>query len=70
MMKKTIYIEGMACVHCKNSVETALKNLSGVNTAVVDLDKKCAIIESETEIDNAVLTATVTEIGFEVEKIV
>ncbi len=69
-MKKTIYIEGMACVHCKNSVETALKNLKGVNTAVVDLDAKCAIIESDTVIDNAVLTAAVTDIGFDVEKII
>lgn len=69
-MKKTIYIEGMACVHCKNSVEAALKKLVGVVSAEVDLDAKCAIIESNIDIDDAVLTAAVTDIGFDVEKIV
>lgn len=69
-MKKTIYIEGMACIHCKNSVEEALKNLAGINTAVVDLDKKCVIIEGETDIDNSVLISIVTDIGFDVEKII
>ena len=69
-MKKRIYIEGMACVHCKNSVEELLKNLAEIKTAEVDLDKKCAIIESETDIDNAVLIAAITDIGFEVKKIV
>ncbi len=69
-MKKVIYVDGMACVHCKNSVETALKNLAAVKSAVVDLDKKCAIIEGDTDIDDAVLISAITDIGFDVEKIV
>lgn len=69
-MKKTIYIEGMACIHCKNSVEEALKKLIGVVSAEVDLDAKCAVIESDTDIDDEVLTAAIIDIGFDVEKII
>lgn len=69
-MKKTIYIEGMACVHCKNSVETALKNLAEDINVTVDLDAKCAIIEWESDIDDAVLISAITDIGFDVEKII
>ena len=40
-MKKTIYIEGMMCMHCAGRVEKALNDLPGV-TATVDLDGKLA----------------------------
>ena len=69
-MKKTIYIDGMACIHCKNSVEAALRVLDGVVSVSVNLDDKCAVIDTNTDIDDAVLTAAITDIGFDVEKII
>lgn len=69
-MQIRIYINGMACGHCKNSVETALKSLKEVQNAVVDLEEKCATVELNGEIDLKLLTDTITDIGFEVEKII
>ncbi len=69
-MQINIYINGMACVHCKNSVEAALKSLGAVQNAVVNLEEKCATVELNGEIDLKVLTDTITDIGFEVEKII
>lgn len=69
-MQIKIYINGMACVHCKNSVESALKSIDAVQNAVVDLEEKCAAVELNGEIDLKVLTDTITDIGFEVEKII
>lgn len=39
-MTKTLTIEGMSCNHCKGRVERALKELDGVESAVVDLEKR------------------------------
>ncbi|MFC2947051.1 copper chaperone CopZ [Virgibacillus sediminis] len=36
-METTLNVKGMTCGHCKMSVEGALKNLEGVNSAEVDL---------------------------------
>lgn len=33
-------VEGMTCMHCKASVEKAVKGLAGVQSAAVDLAKK------------------------------
>lgn len=44
MPETIIKIEGMSCAHCKAAVEKALKAVSGVETAVVDLEKKQAVV--------------------------
>ena len=44
-MQTKIYINGMACVHCKASVEKALCEIAGVNSAIVDLEQKCATVD-------------------------
>ena len=54
-MKKTIKVDGMHCNHCKMRVEKALKALSGVTSAVVNLEAKTAEIESASEIDDAAI---------------
>ena len=35
--EETLKVQGMSCNHCKMAVEKALKNLSGVTGAEVDL---------------------------------
>lgn len=44
MQETIIKIEGMSCGHCKAAVEKALKAVTGVETAVVDLEKKQAVV--------------------------
>ena len=68
-MKKTIFIEGMSCNHCKMRVENTLKELDGVTNAVVQLDKKLAEIDLSADITNQVLTEAIDDIGFDVTKI-
>ena len=38
MVEKTFNVKGMSCGHCKMAVENAVKALSGVNSAEVDLE--------------------------------
>ena len=59
----TVDIEGMACNHCKMSVEKGLGGLGGVTSAEVSLDdKNCKI----TTVDPATLPIekTITDLGF------
>lgn len=61
----TMKIEGMHCSHCKNNVEKALKNVSGVWTAFVNLGAKEAIIEhDDAKIED--LKEAVTSAGYQV----
>ena len=68
-MKKTISIEGMNCGHCTNSVEKALRALSGVRQVAVDLASKTAVVEADASVSDDVLTKTVTDAGFQVDGI-
>ena len=64
MQETIIKIEGMSCGHCKAAVEKALKAVAGVETAVVDLEKKQAVVTG-----NAVMGAmreAVEDAGYEV----
>ena len=64
MQETIIKIEGMSCGHCKAAVEKALKAVAGVETAVVALEKKQAVVTG-----NAVMEAmreAVEDAGYEV----
>jgi len=64
MQETIIKIEGMSCGHCKAAVEKALKAVAGVETAVVDLEKKQAVVTG-----NAAMQAmreAVEDAGYEV----
>ena len=45
MERITLNVEGMTCGHCQMSVANALKNVSGVKTAEVNLETNSAIVE-------------------------
>ena len=64
-----VYIEGMVCEHCKKSVEEALKKLPEIKKVEVDLNKKLAIIELHTQIEDRKIKQAIDDIGFEVVKI-
>lgn len=67
-MKKTIKIEGMTCSHCQARVEKALNGITGVN-AKVDLKKKAAVVNFDSDISDSVFKDAVTEAGYEVVSI-
>ena len=58
-------IDGMKCMHCKASVEKALKGVAGVTEAEVDLDAKTARIILDEEVADDALMAAVKDKGFE-----
>jgi copper ion binding protein len=65
-MKTTLKIEGMSCDHCVRHVSNALKGLTGVTSAEVDLKKKTAQVEHADGVSLDALKAAVSEAGYEV----
>ncbi len=68
-MQKIIKIEGMMCQHCVAHVTKALQGVEGVSSVGVNLKKKTATVEFSEAIADEILTAAVTEAGYEVKKI-
>lgn len=64
-MIKIMKVNGMSCNHCKMAVEKALSAVSGVESAVVELDKKQATITLSGDASDNALTHAVSEAGFE-----
>ena len=64
-MEKRLLVEGMKCMHCKASVESALKCVAGVTEAEVDLEGKTARIIVDEEVADDALMAAVKAKGFE-----
>ena len=69
IMKK-VFIDGMQCNHCKMTVEKFLGTIEGVLTVEVNLEDKCAKIESAKEISNETIKKIIDEAGFVVAEIV
>ena len=57
-----LHIEGMNCSHCAHSAENALKSVSGVESASVDLASKTATITGEASVET--LIDAVNSLGF------
>lgn len=66
-MKKTLFIDGMMCNHCKAHVEKALGAVKGVSAVEVSLENKTAVV-SGNNLDEAVLVKAVTDAGYTVTK--
>ncbi len=69
-MEKKMLIEGMKCMHCKASVEKALKGVAGVTDAEVDLETKTARILADADVSDEALMEAVKEKGFVPVKII
>ncbi len=65
-MTKTIHIEGMMCRHCEAHVKRALEALTGVTAATADHTTATAVVTLTEDVDDATLTAAVTEEGYTV----
>lgn len=66
--KKTIFISGMHCAHCVQSMTDGLNRIDGVS-AKVDLNKNCAEISLDREVGDDLLIAAVEKEGFSVDSI-
>lgn len=64
MQETIIKIEGMSCGHCKAAVEKALKAVAGVEIAVVDLEKKQAVVTGNAAME--AMREAVEDAGYEV----
>lgn len=62
-MHKTYNVKGMACAHCKATVEKAVNALPGVTSAAVDLS--AGTVEVEGNVDPAEVLAAISAAGFD-----
>lgn len=65
IVKKTINIEGMSCMHCVNHVTEELKKVEGVSDVQVNLEEKKAVVEVESSTSDDALKTAVEEAGYE-----
>lgn len=65
-MKKILTVEGMMCHHCQAHVQKALEAVEGVSAVEVNLEAKTATVTLAADVADAVLTAAVTDAGYEV----
>ncbi len=70
IMKKTITIEGMTCMHCAGRVKEALESVSGVISAEVNLENNSALISFVEDVSNEKINGTISEAGYKVLGIV
>ncbi|MCG8637306.1 MAG: heavy metal translocating P-type ATPase [Desulfobacterales bacterium] len=65
-MKAKIGIQGMSCMHCVKNVTDRLNSISGVISTDVSLEDKSAVVESEGPMDEAHITQSIQDGGYEV----
>lgn len=68
-IKKIVTIEGMMCNHCKNKVESSLKELENVTRVKVNLANKKAEIYSNAVISDEDIKKNITNLGYQVTSI-
>lgn len=66
--ERTLLIEGMTCVHCKERVESRLNELAGVS-ARVNLKEKMAFVSMDREVSDEKLRCAVENAGYRVLEI-
>lgn len=61
--KYALEVSGMTCGHCRMAVESALREVPGVTSAHVDLERGIAIVEGKADLQS--LLDAVDEAGYE-----
>jgi copper chaperone CopZ len=61
-MTVTITVEGMGCAGCEQTVEEALLNVSGVETANADREAESATVQGNVPVDS--LVSAVEDAGY------
>lgn len=66
--QKTVYIEGMHCDHCKNTVERFINQIDGA-VAKVNLKKNLAVVSYDRPVNDEDIIRAVKRADFTVTKI-
>ena len=66
-MAQTIFVNGMTCGHCINSVTEELSKINGVKKVEVDLDSGKVDIDSNEEISKVKIEEAIKEAGYELK---
>jgi len=61
----TVKIGGMSCDHCAKTVREALEQLPYVVEVEVNRKKEWAVIQASAELDYALISQAVDEVGYE-----
>lgn len=67
MTTKEYLVKGMHCTHCLQTVETAAKTVSGVQSVALSLESGLMTLEVEDTYDEDLLIETIGEEGFAVQ---
>jgi copper ion binding protein len=68
MKELIIGVEGMSCNHCKNAVESEIKELDGIQNAEVNLENKNVKVTLDKDVEIEKLYEAIEEAGFEAIK--
>ena len=66
-MTQTIFVNGMTCGHCINSVTEELSKINGVKKVEVDLASGKVDIDSNEEISKVKIEEAIKEAGYELK---
>lgn len=67
--EKQLIINGMMCQHCSMTVEKKLKEIDGVESCNVDLDKKTAYVSLSKEVSDETFKNVITDAGYELVEV-
>ena len=67
MAQITLNVPDISCNHCKMSIEGAVNELSGIESAIVDIEgRNVAIAYDDASQDRTAIVAAIEEQGYEV----
>ena len=66
-MTQTIFVNGMTCGHCINSVTEELSKINGVKKVEIDLASGKVDIDSNEEISKVKIEEAIKEAGYELK---
>lgn len=67
-MTKTVYVDGMMCMHCAGRVKEAVEKISSVSGAEINLEKKEVVLTLTGDVKDEVIEKAITDAGYTVIK--
>ena len=67
MTTLTYSVPGISCGHCKNAIEAEVREVAGVDSAIVDIEARVVVVEGSADED--AIRAAVVEAGYEVDSV-
>ncbi len=66
MTQITLSVPDISCDHCKMSIEGAVNELDGVDTAVVDVESRSVAVSFDDSLAREAIVTAIEEQGYEV----